>query len=553
MPNIRGYDAPQDIGLRPTEVGIDATARAAQRIEASYSDAASAIRDVGNRAASTIRDVGDVAVKYVTHQEVSHGAATFAQLQADLTDKWNQTLKGADPNDTSVAGRFNEEVMQPAMERFTSSFNTEGGQNFAMAQANALRMHMFNKTAGDMSTLAGEAVAVNVHKMTNAWTNTARSDPTSTQHLLDTADSSVDAVISSSPGLTGPAAAKVRGEVLQKTKEAIVKAGAIGAIESAADPEKAAATFAERYPDFINGQEIDQLAKAAKYYKRLDVSEARNARVMGDYEAKNQFHQAANELELSTIPQNPMERPTLPANYWQKIRELGKMPGAALEPGRIKTMVDIGNSITDRLSKPEPIGPVSHQTTIQLLNRIRATDETRLESNEAIYRAYGDGKLNTADYNFLQKEYQSIRTPEGQALAQDRAMFFKQYTGKIAGQTYDPVLGDPKLYAAEMDARRVESDLRRKGLDPHLAYDPTSTEYFLGNPARIQKWQSDMQQDLSTRAAQPKASVNLSDQKITGIEVQQLPPAEPAQRTAGHVYDTPKGKLKWTGTGWIKP
>lgn len=30
-----------------------------------------------------------------------------------------------------------------------------------------------------------------------------------------------------------------------------------------------------------------------------------------------------------------------------------------------------------------------------------------------------------------------------------------------------------------------------------------------------------------------------------------IPPA--AQRTAGQVYDTPKGKLKWTGTGWVSP
>ena len=31
----------------------------------------------------------------------------------------------------------------------------------------------------------------------------------------------------------------------------------------------------------------------------------------------------------------------------------------------------------------------------------------------------------------------------------------------------------------------------------------------------------------------------------------QIPPA--AQRKAGQTYDTPKGKLKWTGTGWVQP
>ena len=27
----------------------------------------------------------------------------------------------------------------------------------------------------------------------------------------------------------------------------------------------------------------------------------------------------------------------------------------------------------------------------------------------------------------------------------------------------------------------------------------------------------------------------------------------PKDRVAGEVYDTPKGKMKWTGTGWTKP
>jgi hypothetical protein len=30
-------------------------------------------------------------------------------------------------------------------------------------------------------------------------------------------------------------------------------------------------------------------------------------------------------------------------------------------------------------------------------------------------------------------------------------------------------------------------------------------------------------------------------------------PQNPAQRRAGGVYDTPKGPLKWTGTGWVEP
>jgi hypothetical protein len=30
-----------------------------------------------------------------------------------------------------------------------------------------------------------------------------------------------------------------------------------------------------------------------------------------------------------------------------------------------------------------------------------------------------------------------------------------------------------------------------------------------------------------------------------------MPPV--SQRKAGQVYPTPKGKMKWTGTGWVQP
>jgi hypothetical protein len=49
-----------------------------------------------------------------------------------------------------------------------------------------------------------------------------------------------------------------------------------------------------------------------------------------------------------------------------------------------------------------------------------------------------------------------------------------------------------------MAARRQENDLKRKGLDPHLAYDPTS-EYFIGKPANIQKWAGSLTGDLKAK------------------------------------------------------
>lgn len=550
MPNIREFDAPPNLSLQPSDTGVSATAAAARRIGTFYNQAAGAQESVGAEAGSAIRAAGDVAVKYAEHDEISKGAANFAQLQANLTNRWNQTAKTADPNDPTVAAKFQQDVLAPALEQFSDSFNTEGGQRFAEQHVDALREHMFNKTTADMSTMAGIAVQTNMLKTVNTLSSTVRNDPSSLDFALNTVDSSIDGVASSSPNLTGTQAAQVKSELMQRAKGEIVKSYLMGVAEK--NPDEANRIIESgKYGEYISGSEAKTLIGYARTNQRLGQAEDRNARVMNDYQAKMDFHKAANDLELSTIPAAPTDRPTLPQDYWQKVRQIGQMPGAALEPSRLKSMVENGERITERLSKPEPIGPISHNTTIQLLNRIRATDASRLESNDPIYQAYGEGKLNTTDFNFLQKEYADIRTPEGQALNRDRSLFFKNFAGTIDPQ-YDPVKGSVKVYNAEMDARRQEGELRRKGLDPHLTYDPRS-EYFIGKPANLQKWQQSIQVDLEDKAQAKSINLTADGSVVTGIERIDLPPADPPQRTVGHLYDTPKGKLRWTGTGWVKP
>lgn len=531
MPNIRQNDAPSGLTLNPSSLGTDATAAAARRVGSFYNQEAGALSELGSRTAQLgsdqeralrsvghglsqgIEAAGDVAVKYLDHQEISHGSATGAQLLSDLNSKWNETIKNADPNDPSVAAKFRETVVEPSLAKFKEAFSTENSQKWAESYTERNRQHFFEKTSADMSTMAGVALKVNVEKTVNTLSSTVRNDPTSLDLALRTADSSIAALATSSPNIDGVMAAKVQGELGLHAKEAIVKSWFLGVAEK--NPEAAVkALESGKYAEFIKGDEARTIIGYARTNARLAQSESRNARVMGDYVAKQEFHKAANDLELSTAPGSPGDRPVLPKDYWQKIREIGQMPGAQLEPGRLKSMVENGERITERLNKPEPLGRVSHDTTMGMLNRIRATDDSRLVNNDDIYKAYGEGKLNTGDFNFLVKEFKEQRTPEGEALSKDRAQFFKQYTGAIDSR-YDPILGSPKLYAAEMDARRLEQELRKAGKDPHLAYDPSS-EYFFGNPKRLQKFQGSMQGDLTDKAASPSSPAKVTEGNDTG-------------------------------------
>ena len=142
MPNIREFQAPQGLGLNPTEIGVDATAGAARRVGAFYNQFGNATaelgnekaqmwRTLGNDAGTSIKDAGDVAVKYEDHQQISHGSAEFATTFNNLTQQYNAALKNADPNDPSFVGKFNEEVVQPAMDEFKSGFSTENSQAWA--------------------------------------------------------------------------------------------------------------------------------------------------------------------------------------------------------------------------------------------------------------------------------------------------------------------------------------------------------------------------------------------------------------------------------------
>jgi hypothetical protein len=298
-------------------------------------------------------------------------------------------------------------------------------------------------------------------------------------------------MVDSSPNLTGTAAAKVKTEVLQKGKEEIIKSAALGAIEKTGEVPDWVSD--PKYSKFINGAELKQLAQAAKYYERLGKSEERAAQAQQEHAAKLDFNDKVNKLEASTMPQDVGDRPTLPKDYWDKMRELARHPGAALEPGRLKTMVTNGDTITNRMNKPEPLSVVSHQTTMELMKRFRATDDSRLEGDEAtkaVYAKYDEGKLNTSDFRLALNEA-NLKTPEERAIAQDRKEFFKQHALAIDPSFGATAEGTQKIYFAEMDARRQEAVLRKQGKDPHLVYDPRS-EYYFGKPENLQKFKASL-------------------------------------------------------------
>lgn len=511
-------------------------------MQGDYSEAAAAKEATGARFGRDIALAGDIAVKYLDHQQISAGASSFASLINAKSKEWDDTAKKADPNDPTVAQKFITENLEPTLEKFKSGFLTERSQQWAETHVDQFRQHMFAKTSADMATLAGHAAVVNSRQTINGLSNTVRGDPSSLDFSLRTLESSLGAMVDSSPNLRGTEAAKVRAEVMQKGKEEIVKSAALGYIEKTGEVPPWATD--PKYSPYINGTELKQFAQAARYYERLGRSEERAARVQRDYEAKNDFNTKVNELEADLMPKNVGERPVLPNDYWDRLRALSKHPGAALEPGRLKSMVTQGEIVTARLEKPEPLARVSHQTTMDLLARIRAKDESRLTDNSAIYDEFQKGNLNNADFNFLNREFANLRSPEGVALEKDRSNFVKSFARLIDGKMNDAgvhsILGTQRMYEFEMDARRQEDVLRKKGLDPHLVYDPRS-EYFWGKPENIAKYRvslQEAQQYEKTLTAMDKTNADGASKPFVPPPTWQWSPSRKQYKDqSGQLYD----------------
>lgn len=552
MPQIRDYTAAVD-QLRPTETGVEALAMEGRRIGAFSDQAANTIRQSAadqaraaegvaagaetearafSGVAKSVAEAGDQAGQYVTHQEISHGAASFAQLHSDLTDAWNNTAKNADPNDTSIAGKFRETALEPAIDQFVSSFSTTQGQQWAQNHADALRDHMFEKQTADMTTLAGDAVGVNVRKMTNAWTNTARSDPSSVPFLLRTADSSVAGVVGTSPNLKGVDAAHIHSQVTQKAKEDIVRAGALGAIEKSSDPEAAAAAFAKRYPDYVNAQEIDQFAKFAKANQRAGQLDAERAARLQKEQAIDKSAQLRDE---KYVPDLTSDNP--------KFTNKQILNDHSLTWEDRQRLLGVINK-ADKVDVDDPeikatIGTSMHDPNVPLSD-IRST----------ILEMQSDGKLTAQTANTMRQLSTEIESGPIKEPIYGKTMV------DAAKQIGTDEVGKEHFANFQLDFMSQYLAAKRAGTAPTNALDTSDPKSMISQAMKP------YMRDAMTRAR---------DRALKGInpddfEPGRPPTAKPAaaaagepagvpaakDREVGKAYPTPMGLMRWTGTGWVR-
>lgn len=326
MPNIRTFETPA-LDIRPTEVGVEATAAAARRGGTFFNQAAAAMTSIGQRAGSAIQEAGNAAVKYLQHREISAGAAHFAQMQDSYISAWNDTLKNPnfDPNDPTVAANFRA-GMQPNIDQWKDSFITEGGRHWAETHANSFREHMFAKTSADMSRAAGAAFVTNHEKEVSAASNAVFKDPTSLDLMINQLRSSREGKLATSPNLSGDVAVRLRSDLENKDTAAVVDSTIRGAIRSGIE-EGTWRKIAEKYPQYVDADAVAKYEREERAFRRREFLEKKQAE---DYERAQKVRNgrdALSKLQSDSLTWDENGKPIVKPNIFQDAHDIGEANG----------------------------------------------------------------------------------------------------------------------------------------------------------------------------------------------------------------------------------
>lgn len=435
MADLKPYFA-GDVGLRPTEVGIDALQNSARRLGAYGSQIAQAKGQVYGELArdvkSTIGAAGATAEEYLSHKELSEGSLTYLKTMNGLTTEYNKQMGAAadDPNQAeAISKKFMETQFEPAMQKFNDAFRTEKGTKWAEGRADSLRTHFTEKAMADRVTFAGMAATKNLDTAISIATNTAYQDGHSVDQLLKDLPSIIKEQTSQYSALSGAHGAKFSADTTRKAQVSIIAAGVKGAIERSSDPEQTAKEWTSRYPEFINGAEAGTLARAARTQQKFNEAEGRAARSEQKANELADYNGTVSKLEATAIGQ-----PGGPgADWFKQVAKLADHPGAKYQPNTISTLYGLGQ----RLIANPPEGP-SDPTYVNDLRRraaLPAEDEDSLKGG-AIGMALAEGRINkrtAAEISEIQNEV--ARDPKYRLAVGQLNQFTASLKGAITGAT----------------------------------------------------------------------------------------------------------------------
>lgn len=309
----------------------------------------------------TIANVGTIIDKHQGMADTSALSKDAAEGFDALTRDWNDTVSKADPNDTSVAEKWRQEVLEPYLDKFGQDVGSTAGVDFRERAINTLRNHFIEKTLGDQSALSGSAVKTNLEQSVNSYSQAAYNDPSSAETAITLYQGSVETQIQSHT-LTGEQAAQVRASTVVGVKQI-----ALGAVRGMADKNPQAAIQAldsGRFDKYLNGEEKSQAKGYATAQQKAKDADARRVQEDARRDAEEASDKRRNDIMRSyATPDGGLK---IPKNAISAI-----LADPTMTPADKDALI----GITKRLGEPDAVEMKNDPATyLSLFNRIHLPD-----------------------------------------------------------------------------------------------------------------------------------------------------------------------------------
>ena len=367
MPSIPEFNAPSNLGINPTEIGVESTAAAGRRLGAYGSQIAEADVSTGRAIAGGVKSVGDAAEQYAAHQNISSLARHGADVMASGTQSLNAYFSGADiPDDPNNPGakkaaldeRLNnpaaakqwlDNTLEPMLESYQQGAWTEGGQQYAQRFSENLRTHLTTSAIADQSTGAGIAAKDNLQKTADGYATAAFNSHNlhDVTGYINSFDHAIGAISTSSPTINADGQARIK-EWAEQEKAKIITSAVQGRIMSGGGYDD----ITKAFPQYVQPGQNAQFEKQQQFYQKSAIVAQKQEMLLNKQIAEQNTLQTINKSFSNNVSVDPdTGHPTVSPQF---AVDMGKLPVNNPDPKaaeHAKTWLDWAES----QQKPPPV------------------------------------------------------------------------------------------------------------------------------------------------------------------------------------------------------
>lgn len=464
MPQIRSYES---------QVAPVGPIRQAPNVEANV-QTARATQQLGGAAVN----LGETIQKYADMENVTELSKEISRVKADFTNKWQEALKTADPNDKEFATRFMNEY-RTAVDEVGSQVRGVAGQRFYDQAVGEMDAHFSTTVAATSAELAANRAKLNVDETISNLSASLQNSPSDFSSDLATFNASVDGLYQAG-ALSNLQADQLRFHGQKKLVEGAVR----GWIR--VDPVAAHKDLTDgKWDKYVDSDLKKQLIGEAGTEQAARRAEDARLKALEKQE-KEAAEQATAKDFLERMTKNP--------------NSVSAMEIVRSNMSEEKTRIYL--NLLETSSKNE----IKKNPTlfVELLNRIRLPEgaKDKINNDDQLYEYVKPGGIPIEDAEKLISVFNHRKTTAGalERGLEDKfyAMAHKQISDSIVGKSNDPT-GEDKYYQFFALSQQTIDQYRKQGKPITNLFDPKHPDYLGNMIPQFKRSPNEQVQDLVKR------------------------------------------------------